>query len=315
MEVRIGFVSLALAIFNNTPSSTFTYKLFQQRPYEEALARAVEVGRKNLRATQRILYYNAAHGIKLHRMSSSLIPLATHPDVGIDVKATYPEELKALGDFAKAHDIRLTMHPNQFTLLNGSEKVVAASLKDLQYHTDLLDGMGLDHQHKVNIHIGGVYGDREKAIQTLYDNFPLVPESVRRRLTFENDDKTYTVLETLEVCEKVGQPMMLDIHHDWCNPSAMTPIELLPRIAATWGDTPMKIHVSSPKDDSDFRAHSDFIDPERLLVFLKACKQHGLPRVDVMVEAKQKDLACLKLAEDLGKVRGIKRVDGAVLLM
>ncbi|MBL0386772.1 UV DNA damage repair endonuclease UvsE [Tumebacillus sp. ITR2] len=315
MEVRIGFVSIALAIFNNTPSSTFTYKLFQQRPFEEAMARAIEVGRKNLRATQRVLYFNAAHGIKLHRLSSSVIPLATHPDVGIDVKATYPEELRAIGDFAKQHDIRLTMHPNQFTLLNGSEKVVSAALKDLQYHTDLLDGMGLDHQHKVNIHIGGVYGDKEKATQTLYDNFPLVPDSVRRRLTFENDDKTYTLLETLQVCEKVGQPMMFDIHHDWCNPSEQTPLELLPRIAATWGDTPMKMHVSSPKDESDFRAHSDFIDPERLLVFLKACKQHGLPRIDVMVEAKQKDFACLKLAEDLGKVRGIKRIEGAVLTM
>ncbi|PWK13155.1 UV DNA damage repair endonuclease UvsE [Tumebacillus permanentifrigoris] len=315
MEVRIGYVSIALAIFNNTPSSTFTYKLFQQRPYDEAMARAIAVGRKNLIATQRILYFNAAHGIKLHRLSSSLVPLATHPDVGIDVRATYAEELKALGDFAKQHDMRLTMHPNQFTLLNGADHVTAAALKDLAYHTDLLDGMGLDEQHKVNIHIGGAYGDKAKAVQKLYENFPQVPDNVRKRLTFENDDKTYTVTETLAACEKIGQPMMLDIHHDWCNPSDSTPIELLPRIHATWGHTPMKIHVSSPKDVSDFRAHSEFIDPERLLMFLKACKAAGLPRIDVMVEAKQKDFACLKLAADLGKVRGIKRVDGAVLEM
>lgn len=313
MEVRIGYVSIALAIYNNTPSSTFTYKLFQQRPYDEAMARAIEVGRKNLAATQRILYFNAAHGIKLYRLSSSLIPLATHPEVGIDVRAVYAEELRALGDFAKQHDIRLTMHPNQFTLLNGADKVTAAALKDLAYHTDLLDGMGLDEQHKVNIHIGGAYGDKPKAIAKLYENFPQVPDNVRRRLTFENDDKTFTMLETLEVCETLQQPMMLDIHHDWCNKSEQTPIELLPRIHVTWGAVPMKIHVSSPKDASDFRAHSDFIDPERLLEFLKACKSAGLPRVDVMVEAKQKDFACLKLAEDLGKVRGIKRVDGAVL--
>ncbi|MCX7570076.1 UV DNA damage repair endonuclease UvsE [Tumebacillus sp. DT12] len=315
MQVRIGYVSIALAIYNNTPSSTFTYKLFQQRPYEEAMARAIEVGRKNIAATRRILYYNAAHGIKLYRMSSSLIPLATHPDVGIDVQATYAKELRDLGAFAKRHDIRLSMHPNQFTLLNGSDKVVEAALRDLDYHTSLMDGMELDHRHKVNIHIGGVYGDKETALQKLYDNFPLVPENVRQRLTFENDDKAYTMAETLAACERLGQPMMLDIHHDWCNKSDETTLDLLPRIRDTWGDAPLKMHVSSPKDEHEFRSHADFIDPERLLLFLKGCKEQKMNRVDVMVEAKQKDLACLKLAEDLAKVRGIKRVDGAVLEM
>jgi UV DNA damage endonuclease len=315
MEVRIGYVSIAMAIFNNTPSSTFTYKLFGQRPRQEGMARAIEVGRKNLRATQRILYYNAAHGIRLYRMSSSLVPLATHPDVGIDVRETYETELRRLGAFIRAEDIRVSMHPNQFTLLNGSDKVVEAALRDLDYHTDLMDGMGLDGTHKVNIHIGGVYGDKEKALGKLYDNFPKVPNNVRARLTFENDDKAYTVTETLTACERLGQPMMLDIHHDWCNPADETPLELLPRIRATWGDAPMKMHVSSPRDEHDFRAHADYIDPERLLVFLKRCKEIGMDRVDVMVEAKQKDLACLKLAADLGAERGIKRVDGAVVAM
>ncbi|TCP55704.1 UV-damage endonuclease [Tumebacillus sp. BK434] len=315
MQVRIGYVSIALAIYQNTPSSTFTYKRFQQHPREEAIARAIEVGRKNLQATQRILYFNAAHGIRLYRMSSSLVPLATHPEVGIDVREVYAEELKRLGAFARQEDIRVTMHPNQFTLLNGADNVVAAALVDLDYHTALLDGMGLDETNKVNIHIGGVYGDKERAMQRLYDNFAKVPARVRNRLTFENDDKTYTAEETLTACETLGQPMMLDIHHDWCNPGTQPPLELLPRIAATWKGQPFKMHVSSPKDEHDFRAHSDYIDPERLLAFLKGCKALGLERVDVMVEAKQKDLACLKLAEDLGNVRGIKRVDGAVLTM
>jgi UV DNA damage endonuclease len=315
MLIRIGYVSIALAIFQNTPSSTFTYKSFSQRPREEAMAKAIEVGRNNLRSTQRILFYNAAHGIRLYRMSSSLIPLATHPDVGIDVVATYPEELRQLGEFIREQDIRVTMHPNQFTLLNGSDQVVEAALRDLEYHCALLDGMGLDEQHKVNIHIGGVYGDKQAALQKLYDNFTLVPEHVRKRLTFENDDKAYTALETLTACECLQQPMMLDIHHDWCNPGEQTPADLLPRIRATWGDVPMKMHVSSPKDEHDFRAHSDRIDPERLLEFLKVCKEQKMERIDVMVEAKQKDLACLQLAADLAKVRGIKRLDGAILKM
>jgi UV DNA damage endonuclease len=212
MIIRLGFVSTAMAIFNNTPSSTFTYKLFSERPREEALQRAIEIGRKNLQATQRILYYNAAHGIRLFRLSSALIPLATHPDVQIDVAGEYADELRKLGDFAKAHDMRLSMHPNQFTLLNGSDKVVAAAIEDLNYHAAILDGMGLDEAAIINIHVGGVYGDKEAATQKLFDNAPKVPESAMRRLTFENDDKTYTLEETLSVSQRLQRPCMLDLH-------------------------------------------------------------------------------------------------------
>lgn len=316
MIIRLGYVSIALAIFNNTPSSTFTYKLFSQRPREEAIQRAIEIGRKNLQAAQRILYYNAAHGIQLFRLSSSLIPLATHPDVQIDVAAEYADELKKLGDFAKAHDIRLSMHPNQFTLLNGSDSVVAAAIQDLRYHAAILDGMGLDEAAIINIHVGGVYGDKTAATERLYAKIPEVPDYIMHRLTFENDDKTYTLAETLAVAQNLGRPCMLDLHHDWCNPSEASPQELLPEIAKTWDDIPMKIHVSSPKspkDTKEFRSHADYIEPEQLLHFLKSCKEAGLDRIDVMIEAKMKDLALFQLAENLSKVRGIKRLDGGIL--
>ncbi|NRF92585.1 UV DNA damage repair endonuclease UvsE [Paenibacillus frigoriresistens] len=313
MIIRLGFVSIAMAIFNNTPSSTFTYKLFSQRPREEAMLRAIEIGRKNLEATQRILYYNAAHGIRLFRLSSSLIPLATHPDVRIDVAAEYKDELRKLGQFANTQGIRLSMHPNQFTLLNGSDSVVEAALRDLSYHAAILDGMGLDESAIINIHVGGVYGDKDTATERLFTKISEVPEQAMRRLTFENDDKTYTLEETLAVSKRLQRPCMLDLHHDWCNPSASSPIELLPDIAKTWGDIPMKIHVSSPKDAKEFRSHSDYIEPDQLIPFLKSCKEAGLPRIDVMIEAKMKDLALFRLAEQLGKIRGVKRVDGGVL--
>ncbi|ANE46956.1 UV damage repair endonuclease UvdE [Paenibacillus swuensis] len=313
MIVRLGFVSIALGIFNNTASSTFTYKLFSQRSREDALKRAIEVGHNNLRATQRILYFNAAHGVKTFRLSSQLVPLATHPDVMLDVGRIYKKELKQLGAYARKEGIRLTMHPNQFTLLNGSDAVVAAAIHDLEYHAAILDGMGMDESGVINIHIGGVYGDKSSAVERLYANWELVPEHVKRRLTFENDDKTYTLEETLAVCERIRRPLVLDLHHDWCNPSEITAISIINRIQSTWGDIPMKIHVSSPKSEKEFRAHADYVDPEPLSQFLKACKEAGLEQIDVVVEAKMKDFAVFKLAEDLGKIRGVKRLDGAVL--
>ncbi|WJH35678.1 UV DNA damage repair endonuclease UvsE [Paenibacillus sp. CC-CFT747] len=313
MRIRLGFVSIALAIYNNTPSSTFTYKRFAQLPREEAVAHAVRIGRGNLEATRRILYYNAAHGIRFYRMSSSLIPLATHPDVMLDAGALYRDELAELGAFARAHGIRLSMHPNQFTLLNGKDSVVQAAIQDLNYHTAILDGMGMDENGIINIHVGGMYGDKASAVERLYRNFPAVPEAVKKRLTFENDDKTYTAEETLAVCERLGQPLVLDLHHDWCNPSAVPAADLLPRIRATWGDRAMKIHVSTPKNDKEFRSHADHVDPEPLLAFLRRCREHDMEQIDVMLEAKQKDLSLFRLAEELAKVRGIKRTDGGVL--
>jgi len=313
MEIRLGYVSTALAIYGNTPSSSFTYKRFRELPRDEAMQRMIEVGRGNLEATRRILYYNAAHGVRLFRLSSALVPLSTHPDVGLDVRETYGSLLAELGAFARAHDMRLSMHPNQFTLLNGSETIAEAAIRDLEYHTDILEGMGLGPEHPVNIHIGGVYGDKESAIERLHERLPLVPERVRARLTFENDDKTYTLEETLAVCERAGLPMMCDLHHDRCNPSSSPPLELLPRIAATWGERPMKIHVSSPKSEKEFRAHADDVEAGPVAAFLKGCRDAGLPRIDVMVEAKRKDLACFRLAEELAAIRGVKRIEGAVL--
>ena len=313
MEIRLGYVSTALALFNNTPSSTFTYKRFGELPRDAAMRRVLEVARGNLEATRRIFYYNAAHGVRLFRLSSSIVPLATHPDVRLDVREHFEEELSSLGEFAREERFRLSMHPNQFTLLNGSDPIIEAAIRDLEYHTALLEGMGLDETHIVNIHIGGVYGDKATAIERLHEQLPKVPDRIRARLTFENDDKTYTLEETLAVCERAGQPMMLDLHHDACNPSASAPLEYLPRIVATWGERPMKIHVSSPKSDKDFRAHADDVEPGPVADFLKGCREAGLERVDVMVEAKRKDLACFRLAEDLAAIRGVKRIEGAVL--
>ncbi|WP_309122466.1 UV DNA damage repair endonuclease UvsE [Paenibacillus sp.] len=313
MEIRLGYVSTALALFHNTPSSTFTYKRFGALPREEATERLLQVARNNLEATRRILYYNAAHGVRLFRLSSALVPLATHPDVELDVRERFGVTLAELGAFARKERMRLSMHPNQFTLLNGSDAVVAAAIRDLEYHAAILEGMGLDEEHIVNIHIGGVYGDKPSAIERLHEQLPRVPERIRARLTFENDDKTYTLEETLAVCERAGQPMMLDLHHDACNPSPSPPLEYLSRVAASWGGRPMKIHVSSPKSEKEFRSHADDVEAGPVAAFLKGCREAGLPRIDVMVEAKRKDLACFRLAEELAGIRGIKRIEGAVL--
>jgi UV DNA damage endonuclease len=131
-------------------------------------------------------------------------------------------------------------------------------------------------------------------------------------MTLENDDKTYTAEETLKVCETEGIRFVLDYHHHMANLSEAPLEELLPQIFGTWANAEAvpKVHISSPKNEKEFRSHADFVDPEFIMPFVNLLRELGKD-VDFMIEAKAKDQAALKLVEGLSKLRGFKRVSGA----
>jgi UV DNA damage endonuclease len=135
-------------------------------------------------------------------------------------------------------------------------------------------------------------------------------------MTLENDDKTFTTEETLDVCENEGIPLMFDYHHYKANPGDAPLEELLPRFVATWKNTgrPPKVHLSSPKDDKAYRSHHDYVSLDYVLPFFKMMAEFT-DELDVMVEAKQKDRAVLQLIDELEKVRGFKRMSGGTILM
>jgi UV DNA damage endonuclease len=313
MLIRLGYASKAHGLYNITPNSTFNFRKFSTFSKDEALKKLYNVGLSNISATFRILYYNIAHGIYLYRMSSSLIPLATHPDVNLDIVGFYKTELIKLGNLVKENNIRITMHPHHFTVINSSERVLKHAINDLEYHDIILSTMQLDNSNKINIHVGGVYGNKSKAIESLLVNINEIPSHIRKRLTFENDDKTYNIKDTIDICEKVQCPVMLDLHHDYCNPSGSSLFDLFPFIVKTWGEEIIKIHVSSPKSKKDIKTHADYVEANDLVLFLKRIREYDLKQIDIMVEAKMHDLACLALADEIGKVRGFKRIDGGLL--
>ncbi|SDH45172.1 UV DNA damage endonuclease [Alteribacillus bidgolensis] len=134
-------------------------------------------------------------------------------------------------------------------------------------------------------------------------------------MTLENDDKTYTASEVLDICETENIPCMFDFHHYKANRHSSENLEIiLPRVFKTWKHTPHppKIHVSSPKSEAACRSHADYVDLTFILLLINAIKQYG-QSLDIMVEAKQKDKAALQLVKELADLRGIKRLDGAVL--
>lgn len=326
MIVRFGYVAMSTVVRNASPSKTMTVASFSKLADREAAIRKLErIGAENIRNSLRLLRHNRAHDIRLYRLSSKLIPLIGHDMLGNwEPIPTLVKEFEELGDYAKQHKMRLSFHPDHYTVLSTPKAdILRTSVADLDRHTAMLDAMKLDDNAKCNIHIGGSYGDKRKSLDRFIRQFGELRTEVKRRITLENDDKTYTALETLEACEAVGVPMVLDLHHHWVNNEGGTAAELWPRIRRTWENAgtqteesiglpqlPPKLHVSSPKSEKDPRAHADYVDAEPLAAFFREIAAET-PYLDVMIEAKTKDGALFRLMEDLPRRAGIRALDQA----
>ncbi|WP_082235674.1 UV DNA damage repair endonuclease UvsE [Halobacillus massiliensis] len=313
MLIRFGYVANALNLYDSSPSKTMTFSRYQKLPEQERQDQLERITRTNLENTIRALHYNIAHQIPLYRLSSSIVPLATHDEVDFDYISPFSKEYESIGQLVNEHGLRVSFHPNQFTLFTSDRPhVTENAVKDMEYHYRLFEAMGLHKQGYINIHIGGAYGDKKKTLARFHENLKRLPKTIKQQMTLENDDKTYTTTETLEVCEKENIPMMFDYHHYFANHTEEEDLsELMPRIFQTWEgrEHPPKLHISSPKSEKEMRSHAEFIDLEFIKGFLKQLKELGQD-VDVMIEAKQKDRSLLKIVEEIAGIRGVKRVSG-----
>lgn len=332
MIVRFGFVAMSLLVQNASPSRTQTYANFSKLDDREAAIRRLErLAEENLTNTLRILKHCSAHDIRMYRFSSKLIPLATHEALADwDPFDALQDAFREVGDYAKKHDMRVSFHPDHFCVFSTPRpEVLGNSIKDLEYHVRMLEAMGLDERSKNNIHMGGAYGDKTTSAERFARQFGELEDRLRRRITLENDDKTFNVKETLETAESVQVPMVLDIHHHAVNPGDTEEDELAdglwPRIAETWrkerdrlgliseADLPPKIHASSPKSLTDPRGHADFVSAEPIVAFLRRAAR-TTDALDCMLEAKHKDAALFQLMEDMKELEsrgeGVRVLDG-----
>lgn len=319
MKLRIGFVAMSVHLKNASPSKTMTLTHFQKIIDREAgLRKLTRIAAENLQNTLRVMHHAVAHDIRIYRLSSKLIPLLGHElTAGWDFWGKLGPEFKAVGAYAREKEMRVSFHPDHYTLLNSKSKdVIDHSIADLERHVKMFELMDLDERAKLVMHVGGSFKDKAESLQRFQTTWERVPEHVRKRVTLENDDKTYTALETLSLCETLGIPMVLDIHHHRCNPGGENLRDLVPRIFRLWAPTGLvpKIHVSSPKSEDDIRSHADFIDLDDLLPFLDLAREAGDTGLDIMVEAKQKDESAIRLSQALARVNGVKQVDGATFL-
>ncbi|WP_416150780.1 UV DNA damage repair endonuclease UvsE [Salipaludibacillus sp. HK11] len=300
---RLGYVAMSVELKNASPSQTMSYKRFQEIGDPEVAIRRLErITKSNIHNCLRLLKHNKAHDIEFFRLSSRLIPLATHEDlIEWDYLSGINEDLIKLGSFAEANEMRLDFHPDHFVVLNSPTKeIFNSSIKVLKYHYLLLKQMGINPTHRCVLHLGGRYKDKEKSLERFIDNWSLIPSEIQKLVMIENDDTSYTLENCLYVCEKLNIPLVFDIHHHLANHDETEWEIQWERVVNTWidSDLPVKMHISSPKSESAFKSHADFIDVDMFLDFVN--KANGsTEQIDCMIEAKQKDGALFQLVDEL----------------
>lgn len=315
MRVRFGYVAISLAVPEGSPNKTTNVKALKKiKEPIDRISRLRRIMQENLETTLRILRYNWAHEVHLYRFTSKIVPLATHPIVeGWDYIAAGGLKWREIGEYIRSNGMRISAHPDHFTLLNSPKpEVLTAALKDLDFHVRIFESMGFEAVPSLVMHVGGLYKEKPTALMRFTEQFAQLPDRLRLRIMLENDDKIYTAAEVVSLCEELGCPMVLDVHHYHCNNRGERLEVLWPRMLATWAGAIPKIHVSSPKSAKDSRAHADYVDPQDILPFLRMAREFNRD-VDIMVEAKQKDQAMFRLVEALTLESGIRRIGHATI--
>lgn len=252
----------------------------------------------NLAALSNIIDYNIENNIMLYRISSDIIPFATHQVNNIEWWEDYYDILNAIGVKIKNSGMRVSVHPGQYTVINSPDgDVVKRAIEELKYHNRLLECMGLDNTHKLILHVGGVYGDKNLAMDRFQNNFYKLPQEVKERLVIENDERNYNIGEVLGLSYNTGIPVVLDTLHHSINADDNRGLYDWIRIcSSTWHneDGRQKIHYSQQDRDGRSGYHSKTIDTAEFIKFYNGLVDNGLDDVDIMLEVKDKNLSALK---------------------
>jgi len=287
--MRIGYPCIN-TIIGCTSSRTFRLKSYSEN-------RLVEKVESNLSCLAKILSFNVKHNLLFFRITSDLIPFASHPICKFNWQRHFQEQFQKIGDLIKDHCVRISMHPDQFTLINSLDnKVFENSVRELVYHAQVLDLMELDTSAKIQIHVGGVYKDKERSLSRFEERFGKLDEIVKGRLVVENDDSRYNLSDCLRISRQTEIPVLFDVFHHEVNSSGETIQEAFELFTKTWktGDGLPMIDYSSQKAKHRKGSHIETIDLKEFTKFLDNSKPYDF---DVMLEIKDKEKSALSAVE------------------
>lgn len=298
--MKIGYPCMNRSL-ECTSASTFRLKSFSE-------SRLIETVARNLECLDRILRFNIAHGLLFFRITSDLVPFASHPVMTLDWRDRFRGEFSRIGSFIRGRGIRISMHPDQFTLINSpDEGIFDRSARELLYHAEVLDLLELERSAKIQIHAGGVYGDKQESMRRFVRRFAMLDRAVRDRLVIENDDRYYTVGDCLRLHGETGIPVLLDSLHHHVNSSVGPLRDIMPRTAATWAEhdgIPMADYSSQSPGERPGK-HAESIDIDDFTAFVEETRPFDL---DIMLEIKDKERSALRA---LAAVSGDPRLSPA----
>jgi UV DNA damage endonuclease len=286
--MRIGYPCINRTL-DCSASSTFRLKSYSEARLKTSI-------QTNLNCLRRILQFNLQNKLFFFRISSDIVPFASHPINKFGWQEYFRDKFEGIGEFIIKNKMRISMHPNQFTLINSiKDEIFERSKRELIYHAEIFDLMKLDASAKIQIHVGGAYGDKETSMERFVARFNRLPDSVIRRLVIENDDKLYGVNDCLEISKEIQIPVLFDVfHHKLNNSASQTLKQTFSYIAKSWNEKrdgiPM-VDYSSQEPNGLPRQHSETINLEDFSLFLKQTEPFDF---DVMLEIKDKEKSAIK---------------------
>ena len=288
----------------NTSIGCKSGRTFRLRSYSEE--RFIETVKNNLICLERILKFNVQHDILFFRITSDLIPFASHPICTFDWQNAFAEQFRRIGNQIQNFSMRISMHPDQFTIINSLENdVFLRSVRELAYHAQVQDLMELDNSAKIQIHIGGVYGNKNKSMRRFEKRYERLQNNLKRRLVIENDDRQYNLKDCLKISGTTGAPVLYDVFHHEVNCSGETQQESFALLTKTWkkNDGAPMIDYSSQNPGERIGKHVEEINVEHFKEFIEKSKPYDF---DVMLEIKNKEKSALEAVK-------ILRADGRFL--
>lgn len=231
------------------------------------------------------------------RITSDLVPLASHPANRFPWDEFFAPDFARLGKFIRDRGMRISMHPGQYTLLNSPRpEVVAAAQADLAYHARVLELLELDATAKIQIHIGGLYSDKQAALERFVRAVERLDPRIRTRLVIENDERLFNLEDCLWVSRQTDLPVLLDVFHHEIYPDGRTLPEALAAAAKTWRahDGPPMVDYSSPLPNGRPGSHAYQLDELHFRRFLMESRPHDF---DLMLEVKDKERSALRALE------------------
>lgn len=300
--MRIGYACLTVGV-----QGTNLRRCNIKNASEDNLLNIIE---HNLNSLNNVINYNIENNIKLFRVSSDLIPFGSSKVNNIPWWDIFSTKLSQIGEKIKSTNMRVSMHPGQYTVLNSpKEEVVLRAIEDLNYHNRVMDSLGLGKENKIILHIGGVYNNKQKAIKNFILNFQLLSKDVKERLVIENDDKSYNIEEVLKIGQVLNIPVVFDNLHNQVLPCASSKEEYywINQCKKTWKkeDGTQKIHYSQQNEKNRKGAHSNTIYIEEFMKFVEKLDDD----LDIMLEVKDKNLSVIKCINSLSHNEEIKNLE------